>query len=308
MYFCPLIRIFAPMNKLLLILTSILLASCATTKHGFVNTTGGGRIYYEERGKGAPLLLLHGHSLDRRMWDGQWRDFSKHYRVVRMDFRGYGRSSEQREDLQMTHADDVLTLMDSLHIQKAHVVGLSMGSFVTGDLLAMFPERLLSCVMASGGIRNSKGPSEPMDSAEAAKRDKEIAALKVKGVDKMKAEWTEQLISGGGSQRERMRPALTQMINDWTAWQPLHKEVRLFYGKEAWATLRKRGKTDVPTLFVRGACELKGKRGNPGEMKYLTNARFVVLDDCGHMLNMERPVEFNQAVLDFINSADKGRD
>ena len=52
-----------------------------------------------------------------------------------------------------------------------------------------------------------------------------------KGVDKMKEEWTEQLMSTGGSMRERMRKPLTQMIKDWTAWQPLHKEVRLFYGK-----------------------------------------------------------------------------
>ena len=296
------------MNRLLLILTGILLTSCATTKTGFVPTTGSGRIYYEERGKGEPLLLLHGHSLDRRMWDDQWRAFAKRYRVVRLDFRGYGLSSEQREDLQMTHADDVLTVMDSLRIRKAHVVGLSMGSFVTGDLLAMHPERLLTCVMASGGIRNSKGPGEPMDSAEAAWRDREIAALKEKGVDRMKEEWTEQLISGGGSRRERMRRALTQMINDWTAWQPLHKEVRLFYGKEAWARLRERGKTDVPTLFVRGACELKGKRGNPNEMQYLTNAKFVVIDDCGHMLNMERPEDFNHTVLDFISGAGRGKD
>jgi pimeloyl-ACP methyl ester carboxylesterase len=302
------ISTFASMNKLLLILTSILLASCATTKSDYVATTGGGHIYYEERGKGEPLLLLHGHSLDRRMWNCQWQAFAKHYRVVRMDFRGYGRSSEQREDLQMTHADDVITLMDSLHIQKAHIVGLSMGSFVTGDLLAMFPERLLTCVMASGGIRNSKGPSEPMDSAESAKRDLEIAILKEKGVERMKAEWTEQLISGGGSRRERIRKPLTQMIKDWTAWQPLHKEVRLFYGKEAWAKLRERGKTAVPTLFVRGACELKGKRGNPKEMDYLTNAKFVVIDDCGHMLNMERPKEFNHTVLDFMEGGSKGKD
>ena len=72
--------------------------------------------------------------------------------------------------------DDVLTLMDSLRIEKAHVVGLSMGSFVAGDLLAIHPERLLSCVMASGGIHPSKGPSEPMTAEESAKRDVEIGA------------------------------------------------------------------------------------------------------------------------------------
>ena len=171
------------MKILSLLIVALVLAGCSTTHTGFVSTPDGGRIYYEEGGKGEPMLLLHGHSLDRRMWDDQWKPFSKHFRVVRLDFRGYGRSSVQREDLQFCHVDDVVTLMDSLGISQAHVVGLSMGSFVAGDMLAMYPERLSSCTMASGGIRNSKGPSEPMDSMERAKRDREIAALKVKGID-----------------------------------------------------------------------------------------------------------------------------
>ena len=54
--------------------------------------------------------------------------------------------------------------MDSLQIDKAHIVGLSMGGFVAGDMVALHPERMLSCTMASGMIRNSPGPSEPMDS------------------------------------------------------------------------------------------------------------------------------------------------
>ena len=294
------------MKSIYLLFIVLLSASCATTRSGFVATTGGGRIYYEERGKGEPLLLLHGHSLDRRMWDQQWKPLSRQYRTIRMDFRGYGRSSEQREDLQMTHADDVLTLMDSLRLTKAHVVGLSMGAFVAGDLLAMHPERLLSCTMASGGIRNSRGPSEPMDSAESARRDKEIEALKEKGIDKMKEEWINTLMASGGSQRERMRRPLTQMIADWTAWQPLHKEVRLFYGREAWQQLTSQENT-TPTLLLRGANDVKDKNSKPRELQYVKNGRYVVIPDCGHMLNMERPDDFNRILLDFLTDTAEPR-
>ena len=293
---------FAVMKQLLFTLITIICCACSSTRCGYVATSGGGRIFYEERGKGDAVLLLHGHSLDRRMWDDQWTVLGKHFRTIRMDFRGYGRSSDQHESLQMTHADDVLTLMDTLHIRQAHVVGLSMGAFVAGDLLAMHPERLLSCTMASGGIRNSKGPSEPMDSAESRKRDKEIAALRVKGVEQMKREWTEQLIASGGSHRERMRTALNRMITEWTAWQPLHKEVRLFYGREAWQRLRQRGMVSVPTLMIRGANELKGKQAKPRELSFTSNGRYIVIDDCGHMLNMERPHEFNAALIQFLLS------
>ena len=284
----------------LLILFLILFSGCTATRSGFVEVSSGGRVYYEEKGRGEPLLLLHGHSLDRRMWNGQFKPFSRYFRTIRLDFRGYGRSSEQREDMPMTHADDVLALMDALGIEQANVVGLSMGAFTAGDLLAMHPERLLRCVMASGGIRKaSPGPSEPMDSAESTRRDQEIAALQAKGIDVMKREWLEQLMASGGSQRERMRKPLWHMISDWTAWQPLHKEVRLFYGKEAWAALQKE-KPDVPVLMLTGETEHKGRK--PAELGFLPKGQHQVLPDCGHMMNMEQPDSFNQVVLHFLMS------
>ena len=275
-----------------------LFASCATTRSSYVAVNGSGQLYYEERGEGEPLLLLHGHSLDRRMWDSQFRPFARRFRTIRLDFRGYGRSSDQDEQMQMTHVDDVITLMDSLHIEKAHVVGLSMGAFVAGDMLGMYPERLLSCVLASGSVRRSSpGPSEPMDSTERARRDGEIEALKQKGVEVMKREWLEQLISSGGSRRETMRKPLWRMIDDWTAWQPLHKEVRLFYGKEAWTRMQ-RLRPAVPVLMLRGGTE--GKQGTPKELEFLPNGHLEVLPDCGHMMNMEQPKAFNEAVLRFL--------
>lgn len=285
----------------LMMLAALLLGACSpSSTTGYIPVSGNGTIYYEEMGNGPAVVLLHGHSLDTRMWDTQFAAFAKQYRTVRLDFRGYGRSSTQREDFQHTHADDVLTVMDSLHIDRAHVIGLSMGSFVAGDILAIFPHRLLSCTLVSGGIRNSPGPSEPMDEAESRQRDEEIAALKQKGIDAYKREWHDVLMSSGGSQRERMRQPLWQMVNDWSAWQPLHKEVRLFYGKEAWQALRERGTTDVPTLIVRGENEVKDRNGRPREMNHLSRARFEIIPDCGHMLNMERPEEFNALLLDFI--------
>ena len=278
------------------------LTGCQTTHRGVVPVSGGGQLYYEQRGSGEPLLLLHGHSLDRRMWDSQWKVFARDFCVIRPDFRGYGRSSEQREDLPMTHADDIITLLDSLHINQAHVVGLSMGAFVVGDLLAIYPSRLKSVTLASGSIRRSSpGPSQPMDSAESARRDEEIAALKQKGVEQMKREWIDALVASGGSRREQMRKPLERMIGQWSAWQPLHKEVRLFYAREAWDSLVSR-RPKVPVLMLDGATEGKDSR-EPQELKYLENGQHQILPDCGHMMNMEQPELFNRIVLSFLKTA-----
>ena len=291
-------------------LRNLLLGACllgastltAATHKGYIAASGGAQIYYEERGEGEPLILLHGHSLDTRMWDKQFRAFAKKYRVVRFDFRGYGRSSEQREEFQFTHLGDLLTVMDSLHIDRAHIVGLSMGAFVASDMLAVAPERMLSCVLASGGMKTYKGPSEPMDDAEKAKRHKEIEALKAKGVNKMKAEWLEGLIASGGSNRESMRKPLKRMIDKWTAWQPLHLEPRVIVAKDGLERF-KQNRPQVPTLFLVGGAELKGKEPSRSwMMDYLPNSQLQVVPDSGHMMNMEQPEAFNQTVLTFLQS------
>ena len=142
---------------------------------------GNGSLYYEEAGTGAPVIFVHGHSLDHRMWDEQFSVLAKKYRVIRYDLRGYGISSSQTEDYQFTHAEDLVTLMDSLHIKKAHIVGLSLGGFITADMLAYFPDRMLSAFLASGNIRKSKGPSEPMTPEEARKDSRRNVLLQCVG-------------------------------------------------------------------------------------------------------------------------------
>ena len=284
------------MRKIILAAALSVLA-CSCTRSGFIPTTGGACLYYEMKGRGEPLILLHGHSLDTRMWDPQFDEFAKRYKVVRFDFRGYGRSSMPEEGFQFTHLDDLLTVMDSLRIDKAHIVGLSMGAFVGFDMLGLQPGRMLSSVMASGDLKTYKGPSEPMDSVEKAARDASIAALKAKGVDKMKAEWLEGLVSSGGSQRESIRGPLAKMIGDWTAWQPLHYEPRVICAADAAKEFYSR-RPEVPVLIIRDM----HASGEPKELQYLPNGEYVKMEDCGHMMNMEKPAAFNKLVLDFISS------
>lgn len=260
---------------------------------------GNGSLYYEEAGEGEPLIFVHGHSLDHRMWDEQFPVFAKKYRTIRYDLRGYGISSPQTEDYQFTHVEDLRTLMDSLHIKKAHIVGLSLGGFIGADMLGWFPERMSSAFLASGNIRKSKGPSQPMTKEEAAKRDEEIAALKAKGVDVMKKEWFEGLMKSGGTQKERMRQPLWQMIDDWDAWQPLHKEVRVVAGLDALAKL-KENRPSVPTLIVEGRSPENRFSDHPEILNYLPNGKQKIIEDCGHMMNMERPEEFNVALEEFL--------
>lgn len=264
-------------------------------ERGYVPVSGGGQIYYEAVGEGTPVILLHGHTLDLRMWDPQVKPLLEAgYRVIRPEMRGYGHSSKQQPGQQFTHLDDMMTVMDSLHIAKAHVVGLSMGSFVASEMVALHSDRLLTATLASGNIRNMPGPSTPFDSLELARKDSVIAQNLAQGIDKWKEEWIEKLVSGGGSNREAIRESVTQQVNDWDGWQLVNREMRNYYGYEAWDTLKSR-QPEIPVLILSGEKEGKGK--NP-MLQYLPNSRQVIIPDCGHMSNMEKPEEFTRLVLE----------
>lgn len=283
----------------LLIFAGGLLSGVSAQESGYVAVPEG-RLYYEISGAGEPLIFVHGHSLDRRMWREQVSYFERSFRVVVYDARGYGRSSKQREDLLFTHCDDLVALMDALGIGKAHVVGLSMGGFIAGDLLAMHPERLLSCTMAEGHIRSTPSINEPMTAQERATKQASIDAVKAKGMPTYKKEWFESLMKGG-SQAERMRKPLWRIIRKWDGWQAVNHEVHCYYAREAMKVL-KEVQPEVPTLFLSGRRPTGKQRTAPAMMQYLRNSRHEYIEDSGHMCNMEQPDAFNRVVFDFLHN------
>lgn len=90
------------------------------------------RLYYEVAGSGRPLVLIHGMSLDTRMWDDQFEPLAQHYRVVRYDARGFGKSALQT-GRSYAHTDDLKALLEYLDIEHAFIVGLSMGGGIAID-------------------------------------------------------------------------------------------------------------------------------------------------------------------------------
>ncbi len=132
--------------------------------------SAGVRIHYTDEGRGVPVLLVHGFGDTAHL---QWRNsgligaLSKEYRVIALDNRGHGQSDKphdpDRYGIQMV--EDLVRLLDHLKIEKAHVVGYSMGGFITLKLLAMHPERLLSA--AACGTGWERDTQENLDFAEA---------------------------------------------------------------------------------------------------------------------------------------------
>jgi serine-type D-Ala-D-Ala carboxypeptidase len=251
----------------------------------------GAKLYYEESGKGDPVIFLHGHSFDRRQWTPQARAFERSHRVIRYDLRGYGRSSLPREGEAFLHADDLRQFMDALGIRRAHLVGLSLGGFIVTDFIALYPDRALSATMAGGDLFDVPGPDLPWTEEGLAARRAEIAAIKKAGIAPFKRKWLEGLVKGSGTGREALREPLWRMIDEWRAWQPLNVEPRLLLGRSAARHLAS-AKPAMPVLIVRGDQEKAGF----AITSLLPQASVVVIPDCGHVSNMEQPALFTAAL------------
>lgn len=254
-------------------------------------------IYYEELGQGEPLIFIHDHSLSCAMWESQFYALSGNFRMIRYDLRGYGESSPQPEFIHFTHAEDVITLMNALGIDKAHIIGLGMGGSVGVDLLAWHPERVLSAMLVSGNIEKIPGPSVPLPPAGASKRDLKTSKQKDTDKAKLRQKRLNELIKNAGSHREEIREAVSRMVEAWDVWQPFHKESRVLGGMDT-AEILKEKRPDIRVWIVEGKLSKRTSSNRPEILDYLPTAQYKVMDNCGLLVNMEQPEAFNQFILE----------
>src|SRR5919205_518342 len=118
-------------------------------------TAGDGvRLYVEEAGDGFPVLFVHEFAGDHRSWEPQVRALSRRYRCIAYNARGYPPSEVPEDPERYSQArarDDIRAVLDALGIDKAHIVGLSMGGFATLHFGLTYPERARSLVIAGCG-------------------------------------------------------------------------------------------------------------------------------------------------------------
>lgn len=120
----------------------------------------GGALAWESAGEGPGVAFLHPGLWDSRVWDEQFGVFSKTYRVLRHDFRGYGRSSRLEPGKPYSHVDDLEAVMDAAGIDRAALIGNSMGGRVAIDFTIEHPSRVSALVLAAPGLGGFEGSIE----------------------------------------------------------------------------------------------------------------------------------------------------
>src|SRR5262245_13214811 len=166
-------RFDAPMIAALLCLTA---APTLAADNGKYAEFDGVKIHYIDRGRGEPIVLLHGgtSSLDSWVRTGVVGNLEKDFRVIAFDARGAGKSSKPHDPKAYgrQQALDVPRLLDALKLDRAHIVGFSLGSSTVAQLLTLAPQRFLTATQAAGAGRSPEAANDPRIEVEASEIEK----------------------------------------------------------------------------------------------------------------------------------------
>ncbi len=138
---------------------------------------GGVKIHYIDRGKGEPIVLLHGGTSNLESWvrTGVVANLEKYFRVIAFDARGHGKSDRPHDPKAYgrQQALDVVRLLDALNMNRAHIVGFSLGGSTVAQLLTLHPERFLTATQVAAAGRSPAEANDPRIETEAAEIEKE---------------------------------------------------------------------------------------------------------------------------------------
>ncbi len=261
---------------------------------GFVSVSGG-RIYYEAFGSGPTVILLHGALLDRRMWDQQLPVLTAHFRVIRFDARGFGRSSPA--DTAYSGAEDLYVLMRQLGVQHTVLVGLSLGGRTVIDFTLAHPDMVQKLVVAGPGLSGWTDWSREDTTWRAEARHAGYANDSVG----MAMSWLTADYMRAAMERPELAKRLRVLAADNAAyWMGLFRHGDLERVADSPAITRL-SQIRTPTLVV------VGDRDSPVICKIvdtlaarLPRATVVRVPNAGHMVNMEQPAAFDRAVVAFL--------
>jgi 3-oxoadipate enol-lactonase len=279
----------------LALLCACVAAAGAQTRDGGASglaEVNGTKLYYESRGKGPAVVLIHGGLNDSRLWEEQMKPLSKHFRVVRYDMRGFGRSNAERVEFSPTA--DLRALLNFLKIERATLVGLSLGGIVAADFALEHPEQVERLVFVDSGLRGAGLP--PDEKAVAARR-----AAASEGLEKYFEVFLQSDMLAGLRTKPRAREAMRRMmVENYKA----NAYISAGYPQSPEPpTARRLGQIKAPTLVVVGALDGQNLQTIADTLTQgIPGARKVVIDGASHHPPVETPQEFNRVLLDFLEN------
>jgi pimeloyl-ACP methyl ester carboxylesterase len=266
-------------------------------RHSGTAEINGAGIYYEVAGEGYPLLLIHAGVADSRMWDDQFDLFAQHFRVIRYDMRGFGRTHVPSGAF--AGYEDAAGLLDFLDVTQTHVIGVSYGGKVALDFALAYPQRVTALVLgapSAGGHQPSADVLRFVEAEEAALERGDLAAATELNV--------RMWVDGPYRAPEQVNPAVRQRVREmqghaFTVPMPADAQERALTPP----AITRLAEVGAPTLILVGDQDIPDKLALAERLAAeIPGAQKAIIPGVAHMLNMEKPQVFNQLALDFLHS------
>jgi pimeloyl-ACP methyl ester carboxylesterase len=251
-------------------------------------------LAYRDEGSGKPIVFLHAFPLNQTMWDEQVAEFASSHRVITFDWRGFGESSMSSTHSSLSvFAEDLAELLNLLEIEKATICGLSMGGYATFAFYRKYAERVNALILCDtrATADNDEGKRGRYEMAELA-RTQGTSAISEKMIPKLLGETT-----------LKNRPNVLYRVRSMIEAAQPEGIAQALIGMEQ----RDNSTVLLPLISCPTLVDV-GKEDNltpPADAEKLaqsiTASRLEVINDAGHLSNLEQPLSFNQAISKFLN-------
>lgn len=284
------------MAKTILLSVSILIIRCSllisqVTTSGYIKT-GNDSIFYEISGSGPTIVLIHDGLIHREVWDAQFIYFSKKYKVVRYDRRGYGKSSPATGNY--SNLEDLNTLFTQLKIDRACLIGASSGGRLAIDFTLMYPQKASSMILVGavvGGFSftkhfNTRGGHLPSD---------------------LKDNQKESLYYASDDPYEiyHENKAAKNKIIELVKNNPIRIYGSQIIASQKTPAYKRLNEINIPVLILCGEFDIPDVHAHAGAINAgISNSRRIVIPKAGHLIPMEQPDLFNETVANFLKQID----
>jgi proline-specific peptidase len=278
----------------------------------FAENINGIKICYEIKGEGEPVLLVHGFSDRKEHWRAQFGELSEHFKVVRFDNRGAGKSDRPYGIYTMELlADDINRLLDYLAIKKTHVIGHSLGGMIVQNFAILYPNRLKKIVLINT-IAGMTPPGIPPDQGVEIYRKNQIAGIKAREKDPLNGflNGTKHSYSRTFWKQMNEDPkkkfhyiwSVEDLVEEKTQFGPTESDIN--HQAEALSshnTYDRLHEIKNEVLIIAADKDKScPKLMNEKIHELLPNSEFIVIKNAGHQSILEYPHQINSHIINFL--------
>lgn len=254
----------------------------------------GTRLAYVLSGSGDPVVLLHGFSFDLRMWDDQVEALAPRFTVIRYDLRGFGDSSPG--STRYTHAGDLEAVLDHLGVERAALVGFSLGGGAAINFAITRPGRVSALAVVNPSLGGFKWSTEFV-AAQSAIR----GTARSEGIDAARELWLGLPMFAPALRNPLSAGPITAIVGEYSGWHWANPDLGIPFDPPA---IERLGSIRAPTLVIVGEKDSADFHGIASALEAgIRGARKVVMPGVGHMANLEAPEGFNRVLVEFLDGA-----